>query len=331
MDELPWVACPIYQIDHSLDPRDRFANTPPEILDMGRDLLAAVMQEIPANAQYLADAVRVRTANRFHAEITALADSIGASWRDLTLANISYDLTLAMFGCSTVALATPNGPVVARNMDWWPEEILAKSSVLIGCHERGKLRYANAGWPGAVGVVTGLSGRGFALVLNAVVAPDEGPNPTGYPVLFHLRRVLDDAADFDQALKMLADTKLAASGLITLVGTKNEQRVVVERSPTRHALRWADGNAALVTTNDFRSLYPPETRPSSEIYRTTCHRYEYLQSFFADHDPDSTVTDAKLLYALTDQNVIQTITAQHILMRPYSNEVQMFVPRALLA
>src|SRR5262249_37922713 len=144
--------------------------------------------------------------------------------RDVVLANISYDLVLSAFGCSTVALPTPSGPVVARNMDWWPEDLLAQASYLVRYHRNGVLQYANAGWPGAIGVGTGLSGRGFALVLNAV-SGTEGVRKTGYPVLLHLRRVLEDARDFDEALRLLTEQRLAAPALLTLVGRENEQRV----------------------------------------------------------------------------------------------------------
>ncbi len=330
MADLPWVECPSHSID--LDQRfsDQYREFPSDLVPKGEALLAAVSSEIPAQLRYLADAVRIRTGNRFHREFVALAKLIDADWRDLVLANISYDLTLSTLGCSTVALATSDGPVVARNMDWWPEDVLARSSCLVRYLSRGKLKFANAGWPGSVGVVTGMSSN-FAVVLNAVLAPDESSNTSGYPVLLHLRRVLEDAQDFDGALRMLSETKLATSGLITLVGTENQQRVVVERSPTKFALRWAESDASpLVTTNDYRLLYKPESNDSMEIYRTTCRRYEHLSSHFTDHAPDKSVSDAQLLYALTDKDILQTITAQHILMRPSTQDIQMFVPRRLV-
>src|SRR5207237_1931878 len=118
--------------------------------------------------------------------------------------------------------------------DWWPEDLLAQSSYLVRCSRRGEFAFANAGWPGAIGVVTGLSARGFAVVLNAVIGP-EGIRKTGYPVLLHLRRVLEDARDFDDALRLLSEQTLAAPALFTLAGRDNAQRVVLERTPTRHA------------------------------------------------------------------------------------------------
>lgn len=327
----PWVECPTIDVDLDTKLGRRFQGMPESVVTLGRDLLTAVMQEIPQDARYLADAVRLRTANRFHQEMVALSRLVGSDWRDLMLANISYDLALAIFGCSTVALATSEGPVVARNMDWWPERVLARSSCLVRFLQNDQVRFANAGWPGAVGVVTGLSGRGFTVVLNAVMAPDEGVNKTGYPVLLHLRRVLEDAQSFHEALHMLSQQRLATSALITLVGSENAERVVVERSPTKCALRWAkDDSTALITTNDYRLLYRPETHPSLEIYRTTCNRYDYLSDFFANHQSTQPVEDAKLLYALTDDKVMQTITAQHILMRPRTGDVKMYAPRYLV-
>ena len=259
-----------------------------------------------------------------------MAQQIHADWRDVMLANISYDLLIANMGCSTVALATPSGPVVARNMDWWPEDILAQASYLVQNNRAGKMHFVNAGWPGASGIVTGLSSRGFGVVLNAVISP-EGHSKLGYPVLLHLRRVIEDAVDFDAAVRLLADQRLITSALFTLVGTDNRQRVVIERTPTRSALRWANGDAPLVATNDYRMLFRPETHEGLEIYESTCSRYQALCEFFASQRPECEFDDNALLYILSDPRVIQGITAQHIIMRPRSRQIRLFVPRRLIA
>ena len=327
---VPWVERPTLRLDADLPPERRYEHVPAEAVAAGRRLLAAVLREIPPAARLLADVVRLRTANRFQAEIAGLANHVGASWREITLANISYDLMLTFLGCSTVALPTPHGPVLARNMDWWPEDLLAQASYLVH-YERGGVRlFSNAGWPGAVGIVSGMSARGFALVLNAVLGP-ENSSKLGYPVLLHLRRVLEDARDFDEAVRMAAEQRLAVCGLITLVGSDNRQRVVVERTPSRHALRWPKGDEPLFATNDYRLMFQPQTSDELETCRTTCSRYEALQEFFASHRPDRDVEDAELLYILSDPRVIQTITAQHIIFRPRAQTARLFVPRRLLA
>ena len=169
------------------------------------------------------------------------------------------------------------------------------------------MAFANAGWPGAIGVVTGLSGRGFAIAVNAVSCPEKA-RLTGYPVLLHIRRVLEDASGFDDAVRAPTDQKLVTSCLLTVVGTANEQRVVIERSPTRHAHRWGQPGAALIATNDYRSLFQPVAHDAAEIYETTCMRYSALCEFLANHDERRPVEDSALLYMLSDPSVIQTIT-----------------------
>ncbi|MBW3540683.1 MAG: hypothetical protein KY476_10460 [Planctomycetes bacterium] len=323
---LPWVECPTLRFDASLPCGERYQHVPRDVVRRASELLAAVWRDIPPEARRLANLVRVRTLGRFQAEVTALAAMIGADWRDVMVANVCYDLVLSSIGCSTVALATADGPVLARNMDWWPEDVLARASYLLKTERDGRLVYANAGWPGAVGVVSGLSGRGFGIVLNAVLSP-EGLNRLGYPVLLHLRRVLEDAGGFDDALKRLEQTKLAAPGLFTLVGTENHQRAVIERSPRRAAVRRAIGDEPLAATNHYRALAAPERIGPPELVETTCQRYDALCRFFADVTASDSVSDERLLYALSDPSIIQPITAQHIILRPRLGEIRLFVPR----
>lgn len=326
---VPWANVPQIEIDLDLPVEQRYEHVPADVFSKGTRLLEAIMGEIPAGVKYVADAVRLRTGGRFHAEARTLARRVGASWREVMLANVSYDLALATMGCSTVALPTPAGPVLGRNLDWWPEDILAQTSCVIRSFRGGKLAFVNAGWPGAIGATSGLSGRGFGVVVNAVLCP-EGSSKTGYPVLLHLRRVLEDAEDFDEAVKMLSEEKLATSCLLTVVGTKNQERVVIERTPKQAAQRWGQPNTALVTTNDYRKMFKPQATDAGEIYESTCMRYDALSRFFAVHSDEQEVSDSALLYILSDPSVIQTITAQHIVMRPTYSEISLHVPRRLL-
>lgn len=327
---LPWVERPVLEFDVAKPIAERVADVPAEARAAGLRLLEAVRTQIPSKARMLAHLVRLRTLNRFHAEILGAAAMVGADWRDVLLANVSYDLLVATFGCSTVALATPSGPVLARNMDWWPEELLAQASYQLRFHRAGTFEFASAGWPGATGVVTGLSARGFAVALNAVIGPERFSR-LGYPVLLHLRRVLEDATDFDSARLALCQQRLMVSALFTLVGTDNRQRVVIERSPTRFAERWPEGMEPLIATNDYRKLHAPQTHVGTEIYETTCRRYDALCRFFSSHRGDRDADNNALLYALTDGSVIQSITAQHILLRPRECQMRVFVPRRLLS
>ena len=118
--------------------------------------------------------------------------------------------------------------------------------------------------------------------------------------------------------------------LVAAIHQGCRQRAVIERTPTRHALRWAGPDEPLFATNDYRLLFKPQAGTGSIIYETTCTRYEALCRFFAGHRPDRDVEDEELLGVLSDPAVIQSITAQHILMRPRTGAIRLFVPRRLL-
>lgn len=324
---LPWIECPSLSLDLERSPEHRIAGVSDELLERSRQLLAAVQAEISGGQRWLADAVHLRTAYRFLAETKTNAGRIGVDWRDLTLANLSYELVVGMFACSTIALATASGPVLARNMDFWPEKWLARASTLMRFTRGGEIAFVSAGWPGAIGVVSGMSAKGFAVVLNAVGG---GSDQMGYPVLLHLRRVLEDAENFDAAVDWLASERLTAGALFTVVGTENHQRVVVERKPSAFVLRRPIADEPLVTTNDYRLLNASKDGSIEMLLQTSCSRFDALNQLFAKHDATDEVGDSQLLYALTDSRVQQTITAQHMIFRPRKMLSRLFAPRGLV-
>jgi hypothetical protein len=183
---LPWQECP--HISAPLHGDYRRVVLDEGLLAAARRLLATIQKEIPFYTRPLAYAVHARTMGRFLREARSVARRAGSSWCDITLANLMYDVVVARFGCSTVALATRDGPLLARNMDWWPEDLLARASCHLNYEATGVWRFTSAAWPGGIGVVTGLSRNGFAVALNAVIAPERF-DVRGYPVLYFLRRV----------------------------------------------------------------------------------------------------------------------------------------------
>ena len=325
---VPWTAAPALRIDADLPPEQRFATIEPPLLAAARELVAAISQHLPSSYPHLARLVALRTGGRFTAEAKALAERVGVDWQRVLVANITYDLVLATLGCSTVALATPDGPVLARNMDWMPEAPLARASVRIDTFRNGRLLHSNASWPGGIGVVTGLSSKGFAVALNAVTHPD-APDRLGYPVLLHLRRVLDDATGFDDALLRLQTVRLASPGLFTLVGRENRQRVVVERSPRAAALRWPEAQQPLVATNHYQALVAGDAPSGFGLAGSSAGRCAMLGRLVSG-TAAAPISDEHLLFALTDPAVLQGITAQHVIARPAAETLQLYVPTRLL-
>jgi len=325
--EPPWIEVPAVRLEGDLPLARRFAEFPKELVDRGRELLDSIADHFPPSYRHLARLAALRTGYRFTAEAKALADRVGTDWQRIVVANLSYDLVIASLGCSTVALATPDGPVLARNMDWAPERPLAAASVRIDFVRNGRVATRTANWPGGIGVVTGLSTRGFAVALNAVFHP-AGPDRLGYPVLLFLRTLLDDAKDFEDALRRLRARRLATAGLFTLVGRRNDERVVVERSTRDAVVRRPDGDGPLVATNHYQAFEIERGPLAFGLTGTSADRCLSLSQLVSAGS--AAFTDARLLFALSDPSVIQSITAQHVIARPVRDELRVYVPRRLL-
>jgi predicted choloylglycine hydrolase len=230
---------------------------------------------------------------------------------DIMLTTLSYDLCVEGHGCSTAALAGPESPVLARNLDWSPADLLARAGCVLptACG-------LEAGFIGGVGVVTGLSHRGFALALNAVWCGHTDTD--GYPVLPFLRHLLDHASCYAEARDMAAATPLMSGCLITLAGTRNDERAVVERTPSSSSIRTPRGAEPLVVTNHYREMEQP----------TSCDRHDRLtaDSLALPTRP----TDEQVLGCLTRSPVLNGGTTHHVVMRPAAGSLRLFVPRGLL-
>jgi hypothetical protein len=258
-----------------------------------------------------ADLVRAVARRHFaryprHAErATTRAAILGVDPLDLFAGNLCYDLFMgsSAMGCSTMALPTSEGPMLARNMDWAPADKIARASCLVA-EDFG----VNAGFIGMVGVVTGQSEKGFAVCLNAAHG---GSDIEGYPVLLFLRDVLDTAGDYDEALDRVRNEHLMSGGIITVVGTTNDQRAVVERTTRDAAVRTACEDEPLMATNHYRALSAPQS----------CGRYDHLAARAGKTRP---------IEILTHRDVLQDITAQHVIFQPATGRAEMYVPTHLL-
>ena len=197
--------------------------------------------------------------NHYGDECAAIAAATGLASRDVLMANLAYDLTQAA-GCSTFVVATRNGPIHARTLDWMFPRSYARKLTRVYLITGGPSGdYKLVGWPGLFGAFTGIAPSRFSVTVNYVRNVDHGAATAvknaiaGYwPVPWAVRRALDVADDFEAAVSMLSQERLISPVLFTVSGTKNSERVVIERSPTAYAHRWPKGGAPLITANVYQ-------------------------------------------------------------------------------
>lgn len=97
----------------------------------------------------------------------------------------------------------------------------------------GKIAWAGVGWPGSVGVVTGVNAHGIAVMVDPARTVDVRPARTARPVALLARTVLEEATTLDEAIKLVEATPTLGAAAIILVDGTSGAWVLVERTPTK--------------------------------------------------------------------------------------------------
>ena len=185
-------------------------------------------------------------------EIAALADAVGLNIYDAVLAQCYLDL-MPLTGCSTIALpseAAPDGVArLGRNLDFDSGGILDKRSVLIIYHPAGKYQFAAIGWPGMIGVLSGMNEYGLSLVNMEVDRPFRPPMAMPYTLLY--RTVLENCKTVDEAIELLKRTPRQSANNLMLMDAAGD-RAVAEIRPEGVTVRRGQAGKGLISTNHQR-------------------------------------------------------------------------------
>lgn len=254
-------------------------------------------------------------------EVRSIAALIGKSEEEVLIANLYYDAFRALMGCTAFSIDTLRGPIHARNLDWWTERnILSKHTLITEVRGAPAGPYSSVGWPGFVGVFSGMAPDRFAITLNAVLSNE---TPSLAPsIALVLREVFETCADFDEAAYALTERPIAADCLLLLTGTQNGERVVIERTSTRASVRTQPGGP-LIVTNDYRVLQELGGSSTSELHQTSCDRFDRALYLASDSPPDN----AHACFAiLGDAKVKMAITVQQMVMQPSTGLLEVRLP-----
>ena len=225
--------------------------------DLLFESIAAVKNEIVAQ-EYLEEIESIASVSDFDSD-------------QVLVANLYYDILKFYLGCTAFAVDTPNGVLHARNLDWWTENnILSDHSRIFDFQRNGVTVFKTVGWFGFIGALSGMKPGLFSVTLNAV-SSDDAPE-IGMPVSFLIRDVLDKCQSFETAKSILQDTAISSDCLLLLVGTQSNEKVVIERSPSRSATR-ESRMPYIVVANDYRRL-ENSWKEESLLSQTSCGRYD---------------------------------------------------------
>jgi acid ceramidase len=312
-------------IDLRNPPGDRWHLTPAQS-QQARELLASYKKDLgllPDAAEFLCDAARELVRSDHWSEIEALSRTLQVPVSDVALSNFYYDVLKVVLGCTAFAVDTGNGILHARNLDWWTENAALARYTTVSHFVGGPAgEFTTIGWPGFMGVFSGVAPGRFAITLNAVLSLERAQPAT--PVVLVLRTVFEEAQTFDEALAILSSTPLPCDCLLLLSGTRSGELVVIERSPSRHAIRHSQSGFICVT-NDYQKLNADPGSATSDLLATSCNRFHRAESLIRSERP----CDPEVCFShLSDPKVRMNITVQQMAFRAASGEYWIRLPGA---
>jgi hypothetical protein len=211
-------------------------------------------------------------------------DGVLPSYHRFVFLYAVYDIALSfekspLIGCTTFTIPpsasgslqselegqTSGHAFLARAFDFEAGEPFDKDKVVFLVREPGRIPFASVGWPGFVGVVSGMNREGVALVVHGGRAGT--PRNFGTPVVFSLREALATAKTTEDAVKTLSSHEVMVSH-ITIVTDATGKTAVVERAPGVPAhVRWSQ--TPLATTNHFEGPLANDPRDSEVRAKTS--------------------------------------------------------------
>lgn len=203
-------------------------------------------------------------------EVAALAKASGVNGQDVMLTQCFLDLT-PITACSTVALpasAAPDGIArLGRTLDFPSLGVADKFTTLFIVRSPDRYAYASIGWPGMIGVLSGMNEHGLTLSNMEVTRGMRMPSAMPYTLLY--RAILEQCRTVDEAIAFLQKTPRQTPNNLMLMDAAGN-RAVAEITPESVVVRRADNTSALMSTNHQRGA---TTAAGASGY---CPRYDYL-------------------------------------------------------
>jgi isopenicillin-N N-acyltransferase-like protein len=116
----------------------------------------------------------------------------------------------------------------------------------------GRIAWAGVGWPGLLGVVTGINAEGIAVLVDPARTVDVRVTRTARPVAMLARSVLEQARTLDEAIKLIESSVTLGSAVIAVVDGTSGKWVQIERTPSKAIVERNPRSPALgdaLTTN----------------------------------------------------------------------------------
>lgn len=231
-------------------------------------------------------------------------DFIGTPYERQLNYHAAHDLGHAMqdymlVGCSSFATwgsqSADSTLLIGRNFDFYVGDAFAENKLVTFCHPDKGHNFVSIGWPGMIGVLSGMNEAGLTVTINA--AKSAMPTSSATPISILTREILQYASNIEEALAIAQKRKTFVSESILIGSAKDGRAAIIEKSPEKTVLFTGKEKDRIICTNHYQSEEFSKDERNMENIRTSDSPYRYarLEELLDENQPMNPVKAASVL------------------------------------
>ena len=255
----------------------------------------------------------------FIEELKGMADSVTerkVDYREILLYHAMRDIGQVLACSSFIALpqTTKNRePIYGRNFDFLKGNSLP-SLVTFFEPDKGN-SFVSIGWPGMVGVVSGMNDEG--LTVGILTAYSKDVSFDGIPSCFLMRKVLQYANNVEEAKEIIIKSKRTGPNIILLAD--EEGALIIEYSATKYALRKPQDGLLYSSNHFLSSIYEKDKKRKKALKSGDSEaRYERMEELLKKRYGQIDVKYG--IKILRDNIILKENTLHSVIFRPRTLE-----------
>ena len=231
-------------------------------------------------------------------------DFIGTPYERQLNYHAAHDLGHTMqdymlVGCSSFATwgtqSADSSLLIGRNFDFYVGDAFAENKQVTFCAPSKGYAFASIGWPGMIGVLSGMNETGLTVTINA--AKSAMPTSSATPISILTREILQYASTIDEALAIAQKRNTFVSESILIGSAKDGRAAIIEKSPEKTVLFNGKEKDRIICTNHYQSEAFAKDERNIENIQTSDSPYRYarLEELISENQPMNPVKAASIL------------------------------------
>lgn len=211
-------------------------------------------------------------------------DFIGTPYERQLNYHSAHDLGHAMqdymlVGCSSFATwgtqSADSSLLIGRNFDFYVGDAFAQNKLVSFYKPEQGYKFASVGWPGMIGVLSGMNETGLTVTINA--AKSAVPTGSATPISILTREILQYASTIEEAYTIAQKRQTFVSESILIGSAKDGKAAIIEKSPEKTVLFTEEEKDRIICTNHYQSEAFSKDERNMENIRTSDSPYRFAR------------------------------------------------------